>query len=424
MYLGVIADDFTGGSDIALTLSRGGLRVVQHVGVPRSAAEVPRADAVVVSLKSRTSPAAEAVAASLQAMARLREAGARQIFFKYCSTFDSTDAGNIGPVAAALRDALGAPVVPFCPAFPSTGRTVYRGHLFVGDLLLADSPMRDHPLTPMRDSSLVRVLQGQSGPTRVGLVPFAVVEEGPAAIRAAMDRAAAGEGGTPFVVVDALTDRHLHAIGQACADLPLLTGGSGVAIGLPDNARAAGAVGPEGGASTWSAPPGSRAVLAGSCSAATRGQVRAALAGGIEAHRVDPLRLDDPQRAAEAIAAWARPRLGPDRPVLVYATAEPAEVRAAQDALGRDVAGARVERCLAATARLLVEAGVRQLVVAGGETSGAVVEALGATDLEIGPEIAPGVPWMSCDRPVPLALALKSGNFGGPDFFSDAWRLL
>ena len=216
MYLGVIADDFTGGSDIALMLARGGLHVVQHIGVPADAGALPRADAVVVSLKSRTIPPADAVAQSLATLERLREAGARQLFFKYCSTFNSTDHGNIGPVADALRAATGAEVVPFCPAFPSNRRTVYRGHLFVGDQLLADSPMKDHPLTPMRDASLVRVLQRQTS-TKVGLIPYEIVDQGAAAIKTAYERAV--RDGTPFVVVDALNDRHLSAIGHASADL-------------------------------------------------------------------------------------------------------------------------------------------------------------------------------------------------------------
>jgi uncharacterized protein YgbK (DUF1537 family) len=420
MYLGVIADDFTGGSDIALTLARGGLHVVQHIGVPGEHAPLPEADAIVVSLKSRTAPMDDAVGQSLSTLRELQKAGAQQFFFKYCSTFDSTDRGNIGPVADALRDALSATVVPFCPAFPSNARTVYRGHLFVGDLLLSDSPMKDHPLTPMRDASLVRVLQRQTA-TGVGLIPFAVVDEGDAAIRAAYQRAIGA--GTPFVVVDALTDRHLHAIGRASAELPLLTGGSGVAIGLPDNLRRAGAARGRAPGEGWQAPAGARAILAGSCSAATRGQVQQALEAGLPSRRLDPRELADPEAAARELARWARPLLG-GQPILVYSSADPADVRKAQDELGTEVAGERVEHCLAALVRHLVEDGVRQLIVAGGETSGAVVGALGAVDLDIGPEIDPGVPWMSTTHPVPIAMALKSGNFGTSDFFMKAWNRL
>ena len=420
MQLGVIADDFTGASDIALMLSRGGLHVLQHIGVPQTGDSWGDADAVVVSLKSRTNPVGEAVAMSLATLERLRVAGARQIFFKYCSTFDSTDQGNIGPVAEALREALGAKIVPFCPAFPSNGRTIYKGHLFVGDVLLSDSPMKDHPLTPMRDANLVRVLQRQSR-AKVGLVPVTVVEQGAAAIRAAFEAAAAA--GTPFVVVDALNDAHLTAIGHAAAGLPLITGGSGVAIGLPDNLRAAGNVRGKGGANPWHAPKGARAILAGSCSAATRNQVKLAQEAGLETRRIDPLQLADPVATAGELAAWAKPRLG-EKPVLIYSSAVPEEIRAAQEKLGGRIAGARVEQCLAETARLLVAAGVAQMVVAGGETSGAVVEALGIKTLGIGPEIDPGVPWMGCAEPVPLVLALKSGNFGATDFFLKAWGKL
>jgi uncharacterized protein YgbK (DUF1537 family) len=419
MDLGVVADDFTGGSDIALMLARGGMRVVQHIGVPDAAAPVPSADAVVVSLKSRTTPAAEAVARSVAAARALRAAGARQLFFKYCSTFDSTDAGNIGPVAEALAELTGAAIVPFCPAFPSNGRSVYQGHLFVGRQLLSDSPMRDHPLTPMRDADLVRVLARQTR-HKVGLIPLAVVARGPVAIRAAYGAAVAA--GERFVIVDALDDGHLAAIAAASAALPLITGGSGVAVGLADNARRVAGLGPAD-AAPWSAPAGARLILAGSCSAATRGQIAAALAAGLDSLKLDAATLDDPAAAAASVAAWARPRLG-DRPLLIYSSADPEEVRAVQERLGVAAAGARVERCLAEVARLLVAAGVRQLIVAGGETSGAVVAGLGAVDLAIGPEIAPGVPWVRTDQPLPLALAMKSGNFGGPHFFLEAWEKL
>lgn len=421
MYLGVIADDFTGGSDIALMLARGGLHVVQHIGVPASSSCLPKADAVVVSLKSRTISVADAVMESVKTAQRLREAGARQIVFKYCSTFDSTDLGNIGPVADALRNTLNAAVVPFCPAFPSNGRTVYRGHLFAGDQLLSDSSMKNHPLTPMRDSNLVHVLQRQTK-TKVGLVSVSVVEEGVDAIRMAYARAIAA--GTPFVIVDALNDHHLEMIGRASADLPLLTGGSGVAIGLPDNARLESQTpiaGP--GRRRWRVPNGSRVILAGSCSAATRHQIQLALDAGMESFRIDPRVISDSAQAAKNIVAWARPRLG-DQPILIYSSAEPDEVRAIQEEMGVGKAGERVEHCLAATAPLLLREGVRQMIVAGGETSGAVVDALGAVDLQIGPEIDPGVPWVFTEIPVPLALAMKSGNFGSPDFFLKAWERL
>lgn len=420
MLLGVIADDLTGATDVALMLSREGMRVVQTVGVPASAEALPAADAVVVSMKSRTNPAEEAVAWSLQACDALIGAGARQILFKYCSTFDSTDAGNIGPVAEALMKRLGARFTVACPAFPANGRSVFQGHLFVGSVLLSDSPMKDHPLTPMRDANLVRVL-GRQTKLPVGLVPFAVVEKGPAAVREAFETIA--QDGPAMAVADAVTDAQLRVLGAAFDGLPLLTGGSGIALGLPENFRRAGLLGPAGEKRAFAAPQGKTAVLAGSCSAATRGQVADAVAKGVEAFALDPVAIADGRMTAASVLDWARPRLG-TKPVLVYSTAEPEAVRAVQERFGRDESGAMIERLLGEVAQGLAAEGVTRLVVAGGETSGAVVGALGVSMLEIGPEIDPGVPWTLAADGKPMALALKSGNFGTPDFFTKALAML
>jgi uncharacterized protein YgbK (DUF1537 family) len=415
--LGCVADDFTGATDLALTLQRGGMRTVQMIGVPAPDAPAPDADAIVVALKSRTVSAADAVRWSLDAAGWLRARGVRQLFFKYCSTFDSTPAGNIGPVADALMTFADCPFTIACPAFPTNRRHVFMGRLFAGGVPLDESPMRDHPLTPMRDSDLVRVLQAQTT-RRVGLVDFAVVDQGAAALARAFEQAAAA--GMAIAIVDALTDRHLVAIGEAMAGRSLITGGSGVALGLPGVFRAAGLLPPRA-ETRFVVPSGRGAVLAGSCSAATREQVRRFIAAGWPAVRVDPGTLGaDPATAGRALAAWG---LGqdPGAPFLIYSTAEPDAVRAAQAATP-DVSQ-RLEAVLAETAAALVDGGVRRLVVAGGETSGAVVERLGVRALSIGPEIAPGVPWTLGDAPA-LALALKSGNFGGPDFFQDAFTAL
>jgi 3-dehydrotetronate 4-kinase len=419
MLLGCIADDFTGATDLANMLARAGMRTVQTIGVPAA----PRVDgdpeAIVVALKSRTIPPAAAIAQALAALAWLRSAGALQIYFKYCSTFDSTDQGNIGPVADALLDALGASFTIACPAFPVNGRTIYLGHLFVGATLLSDSSMRDHPLTPMRDANLVRVL-GRQAHRGVGLVPEDVVRRGPDAIREAFARLRAE--GVGHAVVDAIADDDLIAIGSACRDLALVTGGSGIASGLPQNFRAAGLLADRGDAATLPDVQGKPAVLAGSCSAATQAQV-AAMAKSHKAVALDPF-----AGSAEAVAARAldalQTELKAGRPFLVYSTAAPAQVAAVQHALGRERAASLIEDAFAALARQLVERGVRRLVVAGGETAGAVVQALGVTALAIGPQIDPGVPWtMSLDNPR-LALALKSGNFGAPDFFAKALGML
>jgi uncharacterized protein YgbK (DUF1537 family) len=417
LLLGCIADDFTGATDLANNLVRGGMRAVQAIGVPR-APLTEGVDAVVVALKSRTIPAREAVAQSLDALAWLRAQGARQIYFKYCSTFDSTPRGNIGPVAEALMDALGADFTIACPAFPENRRTVFKGYLFVGDVPLDESGMRDHPLTPMTDANLVRVLQAQVR-RKVGLIDYAVVARGPAAIvRRIEELRSAGIG---LAIVDATSDEDLRRLGPALKDLPLVTAGSGVAIGLPANWGIA----PTPRAAELTAPTGFSAIVSGSCSTATLGQVAAFIDAGGAAYRLDTAAGDISTLARDALA-WAAGRLAAG-PVLIYSSAPPEAVRALQAKLGVEAAGALLERTLAAVARGLAERGVRRLVVAGGETSGAVVQALGVTQLRIGPQIDPGVPWCAARADAAGAtmhLALKSGNFGAPDFFTRAFALL
>jgi uncharacterized protein YgbK (DUF1537 family) len=419
LLLGCIADDLTGATDLANTLVRQGMRTVQAIGVPAAAAPLPEAEAIVVALKSRTIPAAEAVAMSRATLARLRAAGARQFFFKYCSTFDSTDAGNIGPVADALLADLGASFTIACPAFPENGRTIYLGHLFVGRALLSDSSMRDHPLTPMRDANLVRVL-GRQTKAKVDLVPFPVVSQGARAIAADFARLRAA--GVTHAVVDAIEDRHLLDIGAACAGMALVTGGSGVALGLPENFRRQGLLSARAAADALPKVMGKEAVIAGSCSAATLRQVEE-MKRARPAFAVDPVALASGKDVVAQALAWARERLDGGT-VLVYASTPPEEVARIQQQLGRERAGELIEHALAEIAAGLVAAGVRRLVVAGGETSGAVVQRLGARALRIGPQIDPGVPWtVSIGEPA-LALALKSGNFGGPDFFTRAFTVL
>ena len=414
--LGCIADDFTGGTDLAGMLVKHGMRTVQVIGVP-DAPLPPAIDAVVVALKSRTAPAEAAVAESLAALRTLQAAGCRQFYFKYCSTFDSTPKGNIGPVAEALMTALGTDFTVVCPAFPANGRTIYKGHLFVGDVPLSDSGMRDHPLTPMTESSLVRLMQAQSR-RRVGLVDYDIVRRGPEAIRARF--AALGAEGCGFAVTDALADEDLTALGAACRDLPLVTAGSGLAIGLARNFVAEPSV------AAAALPPGTgfAAVLAGSCSTATLRQIEAMRARH-PAFAIDPLTLAEGADLVGAALDWAARHLA-EGPVLIHASAPPDAVRAVQQKLGVEQAGALVEAALAAIAQGLVARGVGRLIVAGGETSGAVVKALGIKALRIGPEIDPGVPWTQAlgDDAPPLALALKSGNFGAPDFFLKAWSRL
>ena len=421
VQLGCIADDFTGATDLANDLVRGGMRVVQTIGVPASS-QALEADAVVVALKSRTLPATEAVNQSLAAARWLQQQGARQIYFKYCSTFDSTDQGNIGPVLEALMDFLGADFTIATPAFPDNQRTLFKGHLFVGDVLLNECGMQNHPLTPMTDPNLVRVLQAQCR-RKVSLVDYRVVAQGPQAIRARIEQLR--EDGVAVALVDALSNDDLFSLANAVQDLPLLTAGSGLAIGLPANfgkqTTPAAAVLPD--------PQGTRAVICGSCSQASRRQVEAYLAAGLPAFRLDPLRMATGDEQVSQALAWAAQwsALGP---VLVYSSADPASVKTVQQRLGEQLAGKLVEDSLARVACGLVEAGVGQLVVAGGETSGACVQALGLSQLQVGPQIDPGVPW--CHAQVAagtagvkgLHVCLKSGNFGSDDFFIKAFGLL
>ncbi len=398
VLLGAIADDFTGATDLCNTLVRRGMRTVQLIDVPAPTTEIPDADAVVVALKSRTIPAADAIAKSLAALGWLRAAGSQQILFKYCSTFDSTDDGNIGPVAEALMEALGTDFTLFCPAFPEAERTIYKGYLFVGDVLLSESGMRDHPLTPMRDPSLVRVLQRQSR-GRVGLVPQYDVARGASAIRDAF--ASLRQAGFHHAIVDAIEDHDLEAIGEAAADFELITGGSGIALGLPENFRRRGLLGNSGPADRLPPISGPAAVLSGSCSNATQAQVAYMRERG-PVFTIDPVAAAGRNITEEALA-WAAARLG-DRPVVISATAPPEQVAAIQQVLGRERAGALVEGILADIARGLVARGVRRLIVAGGETAGAVVQALGITGLRIGRQIDPGVPWTaSLSQPAPGA---------------------
>ena len=426
--LGCIADDFTGATDLANNLVRSGMRTVQTIGVPEDGAAAIDADAVVVALKSRTIAPADAVAQSLDALRWLRARGVQQIYFKYCSTFDSTPAGNIGPVTDALLDALqdlpNSSLTIACPAFPENQRTVFKGHLFVGDQLLSDSGMRNHPLTPMTDANLVRVMQAQTR-HKVGLVAHDTVARGAQAIRERF--AALRADGVRIAVVDAVSNEDLMHIGAALQGMPLVTAGSGIAIGLPQNWPQLGQGAAKAGANRLPPATGLRAVVSGSCSLATNTQVLHFKRSGRPSFAIDPLALAAGDDVVEQALAWAGKHVA-DGPVLVYATAESAAVKAVQAQLGAAQAGEMVEQALSDIAVGLVRRGVRQLVVAGGETSGAVVRELGVRQMLIGPQIDPGVPWTAVQSPAcpgaTLHVALKSGNFGAEDFFVKAFTCL
>jgi uncharacterized protein YgbK (DUF1537 family) len=419
LKLGCIADDFTGATDLANNLVRAGMRAVQTIGVPDAPLDAA-ADAVVVALKSRTIAAADAVAQSLAALRWLQAQGAEQFYFKVCSTFDSTAQGNIGPVTEALMDALGSTLTLVTPAFPDNQRTVFKGHLFVGDVLLSDSGMRHHPLTPMTDANLVRVLQAQT-PRKVGLIEQRIVSRGAAAIR---ERCAQlRRDGVAMAIVDAIDNEDLMRLGQALKGEALVTAGSGVAIGLPQNWG----LRPSADAAKLPRASGARAIISGSCSVATNAQVAEALRAGVPGFAIDPLAISAGADVVAQALAWARAQSS-GHPLLVYATTVPEQLQSVQARLGAAQAGALVEHALSAIAAGLVQGGVRQLIVAGGETSGAVVQALRVRQLQIGPQIDPGVPWCAATSPAAggkvIHLALKSGNFGSADFFSKAFTLL
>jgi uncharacterized protein YgbK (DUF1537 family) len=419
MLLGCIADDFTGASDLANTLARGpdgrGMAVTQFIGVPDGPAS-RQCEAGVVALKTRSIPPSEAVAQSLAALDWLLAQGCRQFLFKYCSTFDSTPEGNVGPVAEALAGRLGAKGVVVCPVFPGAGRTLFMGHLFVKDRLLSESGMENHPLTPMTDPDIRRWLRRQTA-GEVGHVPHHVVASSAEAIRMALD--GEREASRTLVVVDAISNADLLAIGEAVAGHRLVTGGSGIALGLPGNFRRAGLVGEGGSAFTPRSGPG--LALCGSCSSASLHQV-AVHAQDHPAFPLDPEELMADAALPARLAEQALALIG--REPIIYSTAKPETVAAMQARFGREVVAGRIEAAFGEIARLAVAAGVIRLVVGGGETSGAVISALGVTNLAIGPEIDPGVPAMMEEGARGLRLSLKSGNFGDVGFFAKALRVL
>ncbi|MBB2792149.1 UNVERIFIED_ORG: uncharacterized protein YgbK (DUF1537 family) [Rhizobium pisi] len=421
--LGSIADDYTGASDLANTLTKNGLRTVQTVGIPDPSLALPEVDAVVVSLKIRSVPASEAVTAATEAERWLRQQGAGHVLYKICSTFDSTDAGNIGPVTEALSEAAGGGGVLVTPAFPETGRTVYLGHLFVGGQPLNESPLKDHPLNPMHDANLVRVLARQSRGA-VGLIDLAAIAAGPAAAKAKFD--ALRTTGATMAIADAIFERDLETLGEIALETPVSTGASGLGLGLARALVRSGRIsGSATGEDVIRPVGGLSAIIAGSCSKATLRQLDIA-EQSMPVLRLDPERLlaAGPDEIASAIS-WAGDRISAG-PVVVAASAAPETVSRLQSQYGREASGHAIETATSIIAAELVDRGVRRLVVAGGETSGAAVDKLAIPAFLIGPEIAPGVPVLRTvgNRQGDMLLALKSGNFGGEDFFGAALAMM
>jgi len=424
--LGCIADDFTGASDLANNLVRAKMRTIQTIGVPADSQKL-NVDAIVISLKSRTISTHEAIKQSLQAYEWLKAQGVEQFYFKYCSTFDSTPQGNIGPVTEALMDVIygkGKGFTIVCPAFPEAKRTIFNGHLFVGNELLSESGMRNHPLTPMTDANLVRVMQAQTHRI-VGLVNYASVFAGPTEIRARFQ--ALQNEGIAIAVVDVTCNQDLESIASAIVDIPLITAGSGLAISLPNNWRIRGLLDLSDSSDILPPASGYQAVISGSCSQASNAQVLDFCQSRLPAFAIDPLADISQVNMAQQAIAWAKTHLK-NGPILIYATTQPDILKSIQQKLGAIHASEFVEKILTEIAIGLVEIGVGQLVIAGGETSGAIVQALGIKQMTIGPQIDPGVPWMSAISPYSkdkaIHLALKSGNFGSIDFFTKSFTQL
>ncbi len=412
--LGVIADDFTGATDIASFLVQNGLSTIQFSGVPQQQ-DAPATQAIVVSLKTRSCAVEEAVTQSLAALKWLQEQGCDRFYFKYCSTFDSTEKGNIGPVTDALLAELGETQTVICPALPVNGRTVYLGHLFVGEQLLSDSGMRHHPVTPMTDSNLLHLMTRQAR-GKAGLIGAPVLDRGAGAVREKLTELK--NQGVNYVVLDTLNEQHLLTQGEALGEMRLVTGGSGLAIGLARQWATAGAAGDD--AEAAGRPQGERAVvLSGSCSQMTNKQVSAyrllAPSQEVEVTRC----LENTDDYAQHLCDWVAGNS--DRPLapLLYATADAEQLQAIQQQYGAQRSSEAVENLFAAVTRELKRRGWQRFIVAGGETSGVVAQSLDVTAFHIGPAISPGVPWVR-DIAQPLSLALKSGNFGDEQFFRRA----
>jgi len=417
--LGCIADDFTGATDLANMLVKGGLKTIQLLGNPSKEDVVPSVDAVIIALKTRTIPVEEAIEQSLQALNWLKNAGAKQFFFKYCSTFDSTDEGNIGPVIDALMEALETQFTIACPAFPETERTIFKGHLFVGDKLLSDSPMKDHPLTPMTDSNLVSTLSRQTS-QKVGLVEYKDILAGPSAIRKAFDQLQKED--VAIAVTDVLNDEHLYFLGEAVKDFKLITGGSGIALGLPSQFKSRNNHQEETRAHSLPKVLGKEIVLSGSCSEMTLAQVDE-FSKRYSTLKLNPIELAENNSALANAVNWVI-QAKVEEPILVYASAPPDAVKQAQKKLGRDLASSTVENALAKIALAAVQNGFRRIVVAGGETAGAVVSNLGIKGIMIGEQIDPGVPTTVSIGDPSIGLVLKSGNFGSANFFEKAFEVM
>lgn len=418
MKIGVIADDFTGATDIASFLVLNGLKTVQMCGVTPDL-PAPDAEAVVISHKSRSCPVDEAIAETQASLQWLLKHDCKQIYFKYCSTFDSSKEGNIGPVADALMETLGENFTIFSPALPVNGRTVYKGYLFVGDVLLEESGMRNHPITPMTDSSLVRLVEMQSK-GKCGVVTLETIRKGAAAVKAKILELK--EQGYSYAILDAVDESDLVVQGEALADMRLVTGGSGLAIGLARKVAAPGSDSKQ--AQSLGYPQGKQAVVfSGSCSVMTNKQVAFyQQQAACKVVDVDALMAAPDLKAfvADYVKFYQEHAQDENAP-LIYATANPDDLGRIQKQYGVAASSHAVENFFAELSKELYASGVRRFIIAGGETSSIVTKSLEVAGFYIGPAIAPGVPWVRSINN-DISLTLKSGNFGQEDFFLKAQR--
>lgn len=413
-FLGCIADDFTGATDLASMLARSGVNVSLRIGVPLSTPE-NTAEIEVIALKTRSISASKAIEESLSALKWLKEAGAKKYFFKYCSTFDSTREGNIGPVSEALMNELKVDQTIYCPAFPENGRSIYMGNLFVGQKLLSESSMKDHPLTPMNDSNLMRLLSAQVS-RRVGLADRIVVNSGVNSLKEKL--ISLKENDVPHVIVDAVADTDLDTIASACQDMDFITGGSALAMPLAEFYKASGKISANDNSFMNKKLNTGSIILSGSCSEMTIIQVKNFIQRGAAAFQLDP--IDLAENGVKKVLDWLSSQ-DFTKNIIIYATSDPDTVKKVQAELGVDMAGKIVEQGLSECAIAARELGIKNFIIAGGETSGAITKALNVRQLDIGIEIAPGVPWtFSGKRNNQIALSLKSGNFGSEEFFTEA----
>lgn len=409
MIIGCIADDFTGASDAASFLVKGGMQTILFNGIPQEKERTESCQAIVIALKTRTQKTEDAVKETLKAAEWLKENGAKQLYIKYCSTFDSTPKGNIGPIMDALLEKYEVPTTILCPALPVNGRVVKDGNLYVNGIPLNQSSMKDHPLTPMWDSDVGKLMRDQS---RYDCVKISCGEMNKPEEVQKKIRLFGAEKPHFYVIPDFETGKDARSIVQNFGKLPILSGSSGILTELAGQYKLEKSTTLK----TDERTIGSGLLLAGSCSQATRSQIAFVQKNGIKSKRMDPLKLLAGEQTEQELWDFIQTN---HTDVLIYSSDTPESVRKVQQA-GREQIAELLERTMANLAKRALQAGYTRLVIAGGETSGAVTKALGYRSYMIGTSVAPGVPIMIPRENKNVRLVLKSGNFGQEDFLKRA----